>query len=261
MSISTVQPTISPTTDTVHRLQQLRIRIAGRLRLGLRFETTRYGLRRDLTIPFPAPDAKIPISVRPLAETDLAILLAVNADTSEADRFEITWRQAFAAKRLAGGYVAIDERDGRPCYVQWLFGAADNDFIRSLHGFPELAPDEALLENAYTPASHRGLGIMPAAMARIAEKAETIGARYVITFVEQNNTPRSRAASAAASRRTWNTSWRGTASAFSAPTASPSSRTTPRGARRNTIGTGHHSDRIAGDGASRVRDADGIDPS
>jgi len=189
VSISSVQPTINPVADAAHRLQQMRIRIAGRFRLGLRFESTRYGLRRDLAIPFPAPDAKIPISVRPLAEADLPILLAVNADTSEADRFEITWRQAFAAKRLAGGYVAVDERDGRPCYVQWLFGAADNDFIRSLHGFPELAPDEALLENAYTPASHRGLGIMPAAMARIAEKAATIGARYVITFVEQNNIP------------------------------------------------------------------------
>ncbi len=46
-----------------------------------------------------------------------------------------------------------------------------------------LPPNEALLEGAYTPASHRGLGIMPAAMALIAEKAETIGARYVITFV------------------------------------------------------------------------------
>ena len=189
MTIATVQQPANPASDTAYRLQQLRTRIAGRLRLGLRFESTRFGLRRDLTIPFPAPDAKIPISVRPLAETDLPTLLAVNADISEADRFEIAWRQAFAAKRLAGGYVAVDERDGRPCYVQWLFGAADNDFVQSLRGFPELAPDEALLENAYTPASHRGLGVMPAAMARIAEKAATIGARYVITFVEQNNIP------------------------------------------------------------------------
>jgi len=94
-----------------------------------------------------------------------------------------------AAKRIAGAFVAVDERDGRPCYIQWLFGAADNDFIRRLRGFPQLAADEALLEGAYTPASHRGLGIMPAAMGLIAEKAETIGARYVITFVDQNNIP------------------------------------------------------------------------
>ena len=70
-----------------------------------------------------------------------------------------------------------------------MLGAADNDFIRGLHGFPQLAANEALLEGAYTPASHRGLGIMPAAMSLIAEKAETIGARYVITFVAQNNVP------------------------------------------------------------------------
>jgi RimJ/RimL family protein N-acetyltransferase len=189
MSTITVPEPISSSPDIADRLQQLRSRIAGRLRLGLRNEGTRYGLRRDLAKPFPAPTAKIPISVRPLVEADLATLLAVDATTSPEDRYEIVCRRSLAAKRIAGAYVAVDERDGRPCYVQWLFGAADNDFIRQLGGFPQLAADEALLEGAYTPASHRGLGIMPAAMALIAEQAEKIGARYVITFVAPENIP------------------------------------------------------------------------
>jgi hypothetical protein len=41
-----------------------------------------------------------------------------------------------------------------------------------------LSPDEALLEGAFTPESHRGQGIMPQAMASIAEKAKDLGARY-----------------------------------------------------------------------------------
>jgi RimJ/RimL family protein N-acetyltransferase len=171
------------------RLKQLSTRIAGRLRLGLRFEATRIGLRRDLTMPFKAPDAKIPVSVRPLAEADLPALLALDANASAEDRFETAWRGAFAAKHMKGGYVAIDERNGTPCYMQWLLGAGDNDFVGSIGGFPSLKMDEALLENAYTPARYRGMGIMPAAMARIAERAADMGARYVITFVQDDNIP------------------------------------------------------------------------
>lgn len=171
------------------RLKQFSTRIAGRLRLGLRFESTRIGLRRDLTTPFKAPDAKIPISVRPLTEADLPALLALDVSASSEDRFETAWRGAFAAKHMKGGYVATDERDGTPCYMQWLFGAADNGFVASIGGFPALKQDEALLENAYTPARYRGMGIMPAAMARIAERAADLGARYVITFVQDDNIP------------------------------------------------------------------------
>jgi RimJ/RimL family protein N-acetyltransferase len=71
--------------------------------------------------------------------------------------------------------------------VQWLLGVRDNDFIARLGGFPALEADQALLENAYTPPAFRGLGIMPAAMAAIAEHASELGARYVLTFVDQHN--------------------------------------------------------------------------
>ena len=189
MTTITIPERVTSSSDFADRLRQLRTRITGRLRLGLRFQKTRFGLRRDLAQPFPAPSAKIPISVRPLVEADLPALLAVDAATPPEDRFQIASRRVMADRRMAGGFVAVDERDGTPCYVQWLFGAADNDFVRRLRGFPQLAADEALLEGAYTPASHRGLGIMPAAMALIAEKAEAFGARYVITFVDDTNIP------------------------------------------------------------------------
>lgn len=189
MATSTLDNPGKASVGFLNSARDLRMRIAGRLRLGLRFNLTRYGLRRDLDAPFTGPKAKIPIWVRPLTRDDLPKLLHITPETTPEDRLEIAWRRAFAEKHLAGGHVAIDERDGSPCYVQWLFGAADNEFIRSMRGFPQLAADEALLENAYTPASHRGLGIMPAAMSLIAEQAATFGARYVITFVEVKNIP------------------------------------------------------------------------
>ncbi|WP_336489760.1 GNAT family N-acetyltransferase [Methylobacterium nigriterrae] len=86
--------------------------------------------------------------------------------------------------------MAIDQRDGSPCYFQGLMGAEENARITSFFGvgrFPALREDEVLLENAYTPARYRGNGIMPAAMAQVAERGVGLGARFAITFVTSKN--------------------------------------------------------------------------
>lgn len=171
-------------------LAKQRIRLAGRLQLGLHSEVTRYGLRRDLTLPLEHPKAKIPISVRELAEADLDSLLSVeDAQGNAEESLEITRRRAFVEKGIERCFVAVDERDGKACYMQWLIDAPDVEPIRHSGNFPSLAPGEALLENAYTPVKYRGLGIMSAAMAMIAERASDIGARYVLTFVDDRNIP------------------------------------------------------------------------
>ena len=100
---------------------------------------------------------------------------------------EVRWRRHVIATKLPTCFVAINETSGQPCYIQWLTGAAYNAQIQTLGAFPVLQADEALLENAYTPAQYRGLGIMSAAMAMIAERARDLGARYVITFVDQHS--------------------------------------------------------------------------
>jgi RimJ/RimL family protein N-acetyltransferase len=171
-----------------NRLAQMQTRVAGRLKLGLYAKSSRYGLCRDLALSIEKPSAKIPIAVRPLREGDLASLLSLDASQSnQGERLEVAWRRAFVDKGARGGFVAIDQRSETPCYVQWLFGSRDNDFIQRLGGFPVLEAHEALLENAYTPPNYRGLGIMSAAMALIAERASEIGARHVLTFVDDHN--------------------------------------------------------------------------
>jgi hypothetical protein len=73
--------------------------------------------------------------------------------------------------------------------MQWVILASENGRLRSTFGnlYPTLAADEALLEGAFTPDTSRGLGVMSAAMAQIAERAAGGGARWVITFVDENN--------------------------------------------------------------------------
>jgi GNAT superfamily N-acetyltransferase len=170
------------------RFRDIRARLAGRLELGWSTEITRYGLRRDLSVPFEPPAAKIPISIRPLVTADLGPLLgAADSSADVAEKREAAVRRAFSAKGSGRGFVAVDERNGTPCYVQWLFGAKDNSFVEKMKGFPVLEPLQALLENAYTPLNYRGLGIMSAAMALIAERADDVGADEVLTFVQTDN--------------------------------------------------------------------------
>jgi GNAT superfamily N-acetyltransferase len=170
------------------RLEQLRIRIAARLQMGLYGKFTRYGLCRDLSVPFEAPRAKIPLEVRRASASDLDAVLNLNDPANTAqDRIEIAWRRAFAEKGAQRCYVAVDLRDNTPCYVHWLFNAADTPFLQQFPNLPRLAPHEALLEDCYTSVKYRGLGIMAEAMARIAERAADIGCSHVITFVDQQN--------------------------------------------------------------------------
>ena len=87
-------------------------------------------------------------------------------------------------------YVGVDQND-RACYMQWLIGPEENTNLQRIYhgGFPWLEEDEALLEDAFTPEAYRGLGIMSCAMAQIAERGKDINARYIITFVWENNIP------------------------------------------------------------------------
>jgi RimJ/RimL family protein N-acetyltransferase len=169
------------------RLDQLQIRVGGRLKLGFRANFIRYGLCRDLAEPIKITSAKIPIAVRPLQNADFFWLFSSEGSRDPAEKLQVAWRKAFIQKGAPGGFVAVDQRNGRPCYVQWLLGSANNDFVRRIGGFPVLQPKEALLEFAYTPPGYRGLGIMSAAMALIAQHAADIGARQVLTFVDHDN--------------------------------------------------------------------------
>jgi RimJ/RimL family protein N-acetyltransferase len=170
------------------RVSELATRVAGRWKLGFHAELTRYGLRRDVSQKFNAPAAKIPLAVRPLNDRDLPALFGHTRPASElTERLEVAWRRAFIEKGARGGFVAVDERSDTPCYVQWLLSPRENDLIEKLGGFPPLAEGEALLENAYTPPAFRGLGVMAAAMAQIAERAGDFGARDVLTFVATDN--------------------------------------------------------------------------
>jgi RimJ/RimL family protein N-acetyltransferase len=156
-----------------------------------RSEWISLGLARDLSVPFPAPAAKVPITVRPLRDEDWATLFDLDDPGISADERELRLhRLELARERTGSPFVAVTT-EGEPCYLQWLFTPAENEQMRGFFNevFPHLAPGEMLLEGAYTPEKHRGKGIMPCAMAQIADEAAARGARRVVTFVTEDNVP------------------------------------------------------------------------
>jgi hypothetical protein len=156
-----------------------------------RSELSSFGLRRDLRVPFAAPQASLPITVRPIEEKDIASILDIEAyGVSDEERSERKTRLQMLQAGLTTCYVAVTEED-RACYMQWLIGPEQNDKIHAYFKgiFPRLEPGEVLLEGAFTPEAYRGRRIMPCAMAKIAEKGAELGARWAMTFVTHDNIP------------------------------------------------------------------------
>lgn len=150
-----------------------------------------YGLRRDLNVPFDSPDAKIPLTIRPLTHDEIHALLHEDGQgDSVQDDIILARRRVFSQMDVPTCYGAVSD-EGVPAYMQWLIGPDQNDILQSyFHGkFPQLDPDEALLEFAFASKHFRGMRVMPHAMAEIAAKAREFGARYVITFVDEGNVP------------------------------------------------------------------------
>ena len=85
------------------QLSEIATRLAGRWKLGVYAELTRYGLLRDIAHNFAAPAAKIPLAVRLLADRDLPALFGhAGAGSDLAERLEVAWRHAFIEKGARG---------------------------------------------------------------------------------------------------------------------------------------------------------------
>lgn len=175
--------------DAIRLVRQGHIKRVGRSLLT-RFgsESLSLGLVRDVSVPFAAPPAKIPLDVRPLRSGEALDFLALDANAHAGDAAFALVEQRLLDARIGTPWVAITS-DGKPCYMQFLFTEHDNAGVRGLWGsfFPVLGAGEALLEGAFTPEAYRGQGIMAHAMARIAESATASGVRRVITFVAADN--------------------------------------------------------------------------
>lgn len=147
-----------------------------------------YVLRKDLKAPLvPRPEAKIPITVRPLQPSDMA-QIEVEHPTGLLT--------GFLRAGLPQCYVALT-KDQEICFLQWLITPENREKIRSIrfrrmHGFDD---DTVMMEYSYTFKRFRGLGIMALAVAMVAEEEKR--ARWAVTYVDRTNIPALRGCRAA----------------------------------------------------------------
>ena len=139
-----------------------------------------YVLRRDLTVPLVRrPEAKLPISVRPLEPRDVPQIFAERPSGLHLGILHAGLPQCYAALT----------NDDEVCYIQWLVSPEHREQLRSVRFRDTYAFDDesVVLEFAYTFKRFRGLGIMAPAMAYIAEQNKR--AHWAVTYVSRSNIP------------------------------------------------------------------------
>src|SRR6267154_463251 len=104
-------------------------------------------LRRDLSKPLKPPAAKLPITVRPMRESDLPRIIR-----------ERPRRYPVLLANIPTCYIAESD-DGQICYMQWLVGPQDQGRLEPYFKgeLKKLRADEVLLEFAYTFEKFRGM--------------------------------------------------------------------------------------------------------
>jgi hypothetical protein len=148
-------------------------------------------LRRDLSQTIVHPKAPVTFSIRSYEQGDAAVLFDADSPGGRAQQKTLeNWME----RGMKGCYVAALD-DGRPIFKQWIFTPSDNAPLRDIfHGAYAVEPGTVLLEGAYTPPRFRRLGVMPAAMARLAEEGRRFGARWALVGVGETNTSMIKAA-------------------------------------------------------------------
>jgi hypothetical protein len=106
------------------------------------------------------------------------------------DALEVASRIRMCNAGVEQLYVATDD-DGEPIYAQWLIDVTNQ---KALHVvvprlFPDLAPDETLVEGAYTFVRSRRTGAMADGMNQLLVEASARGARRCFTYVAAGNAP------------------------------------------------------------------------
>ncbi len=158
-------------------------------------ESRSFGLACDLRHLPPAFPTEIEVVMLPCAPRSFAGFAEELSRVSGGDYLEVEQRMRFCQAGVEGLHVATDP-EGRPIYAQWL---VDSDNQSALHAathgqFPNLTPDEALVEGAYTFLDFRQMRAFVEGGRQLLAKAAEHGASRCYTYISFGNVPSLRGA-------------------------------------------------------------------
>ena len=169
--------------------------IAGVVRDRAWSESASFGLVRDLhNVPGPFP-TEIEVVMRPCPSRTFAGFTEELTRVGGDDYFEVDQRVRFCQAGVEGLHVATDP-EGRPIYAQWLIDSGNQSTLHAAtHGqFPNLGPDEALVEGAYTFVDFRRMRAFVEGWRQLLAKAAESGATRCYTYISFGNVPSLRGA-------------------------------------------------------------------
>lgn len=145
-----------------------------------------FGLRTDLEALPEVRPAKVELHMAPVG----AEFAGFRAEEPRVDGFDLEQvrkRQDMLDAGVRELHVAGP--DGAPAYGQWLVRPGEQEplLAHSPGAHPVLAPDEVLLEGAYTFREFRRMGAMGDGMAQLLRVAREEGFRSALTYVEDSN--------------------------------------------------------------------------
>jgi GNAT superfamily N-acetyltransferase len=150
-------------------------------------EAVGMGLQRGLDTPVASRRPRQRLTIRPIRPAEHPWFADPTAGRGEGALLRINARHLFSTQ-IETCYVALTEQ-GVPCYMQYLILPDQNDRLADAFGgmIPPLEAGDALLEFAFTLEGYRALGVMPWAVAQLAEEARRHGARRLVTWVPGAN--------------------------------------------------------------------------
>ena len=152
------------------------------------------GLRCDLSSLSPIHPAKFNIAMRPAESTTFSGFLEEIKRVEGEDCVEVFLRQLMCEAGVQTLYTAAGP-DGSLACALWLVTAQTQHLLHAHTPgrYPKLAPDEVILDGAYTFGRFRRNGVMSDGMAQLLKIARDNGARTAFGFVAANNIPSLRA--------------------------------------------------------------------
>ena len=173
----------------------VRLLMSGQVALGWKLvwrwlysDATAVGLRRELSAPIKVPAPRMALTIRPIQPRDIPAFLRTQGGAQAEAALVRANAMHLLETDLATCFVAETER-GDVCFMQYLVLPDQNAKLPAVFGGlqPPLEPDEALIEFAFTLEPYRAQGVMPWAMGQLAERARDKGARWLVTYIDEQN--------------------------------------------------------------------------
>lgn len=163
--------------------------IAKELRNRLASSSASFGLRCELEHLPPIPEGSISLTMEPCTGSFDGFAKELGR-TAGPDYGRVLRRQRLHEAEVRTLHVAWTE-DREPVYVQWLVTPENRVKLdaAAVDYWPPFAPDEVLLEFAYTFTPFRGKGVMGDGMGQLLRIAAEGGASVAYTYVNLDNIP------------------------------------------------------------------------